>query len=531
MGLLVAAIQLVPTMETSGLSRRATDNLEYVLFGEMHRQHLLTLLRPHAFTLRDPLSSYPGLALPFGSESNAYVGCVTFLLALVGVARGIFQRRPYTLFWALIAALAFALALGRYGPLGSEQNPSPLFRAYLWLLPPARHLRVPPRILLVATFAMAVLAAEVLHWLTTHRRWKNNLARTVVAWAAVAVLAAELWAFQRRQFHNVVVRYDEPGVLLRGEAGDALSPLLRLDPSNASLPDFRVFRLMINDPDYLMDSRHDAVRNRFLRLQPNLGLMLGFAEVEGYEEGLLPPLRYYDFLNYFNRNLRNPDPDAVLLGLMNVRYLYADYNQPVRSKTWRPLGEVVEPGTGRRYYLYENPLWLPRVVWADWLPSQIALSELRGTLSRGGPPSPRMADRRSYGLNVDTLATRDRLVEPDRLATLRVSAIEPNRIIVVNSTQRGGRLLVAQNAYPGWVVDAGGVSVPLRRATDFSSSANVPAGAARIIVAYRPFSFRIGAYLTGVGLGILLATFMSLMGMPNKTPSPQRRQDTKVDWR
>jgi septum formation protein len=496
MGFLLASIQTIPTAETSSLSRRAADDLEYSLFGSMPRRAIPTVVWPGAF----------------GSESEAFVGRTALLLALVAVGVGIARRSPYAIFWLLIIVATFVLALGGYGPFAGPGRPSPLYRAYLWFLPPARHLRVPPRILLLATFALGVLAAEGLQWLCSLRRrlddhFKRRI-RRMAAWSVVAVAIVELWAFQRGAFHNRVIRYYPPAVMLAGESREGLAPLLPFESPDKPLADFRLFRLMRDDPDYLMDSTAEAVRNRYVRLQPNLGMLLGVAEVEGYEEGLLPPLRYFDFLNFFNRNLRNPDPDAVLLGLMNVRYLYVEHGLLVQSPTWRAAGQVVEPATGRRYRLYENSLWLPRVVWEDWLPREIMLGQLRGTYSRGGPPARRMDEKQTYGLRVDALAARGPLVDPKRLATLPIRSTQPNRTVVGNPTLRGGTLLVAQNAYPGWVVEAAGETAALQPATDFSGSAIVPPGAAEIAIAYRPFSFRIGAYWSGLGLGILAALLL-----------------------
>jgi len=504
-GFFLASIQVIPTLETAHLSRRSADNLEYTLFGSMPPRAIWSAVTPHGFG--DP---------QFSGENNSFIGRTTLLLAILAVGVGVVRRRPYVIFWALIILAAYILALGGYGPFWQPGRPSPIFHAYLWLLPSARHLRVPPRILLLATFGLAALAAEGLDWFLRLRYWTVTAPRRrmalLAAWGAVVVVGIELWAFQRGEFHNRVVRYYPPEVMLSGEARMALAPLLRPDSPQSSLAHFRFFRLLgRDDPDYLMDSRPEAVRNRYVRLQPNLGMMLDVAEIEGYEEGLLPPIRYFDFLNFFNRNLRSTDPDAVLLGLMNVRYLYADYNQPIQSATWRLVGQIVEPMTGRNYRLYENPLWLPRVVWADWLPPEIVLNELRGTFSRNGMLSERMGERHGYGPPLGVIAVRGRLAEPEQLATLRIRLVGPNRIIIENPTQRGGTLLVAQNAYPGWVVEAAGETARLEPATDFSAMAVVPPGATEITIAYRPFSFRLGSYLSGLALAAWLALSISIV--------------------
>ncbi len=526
LGLGLAGVQVVPTAETAALSRRAADDLDYCLFGSMPRRGVWTLAWPRALE----------------GEGEGFAGLTTLLLALAAVGAIIWRalaRTPaaghgapsaaYVLFWLAVVVASWTLALGAYGPFMRPGCPSPVYVGFVRLFPPAQHLRVPPRILLLATFGLAVLGAEGLALLG--RRRKNaaesriaNLPHAILPWLAVALLAGELWIFQRGNFHRRVVRYYPPEVALGGDVAAGLAPLFRSDASDQSdqsdkkcktqdssmrLPAFRIFRLIgRDDPDYLMDSTPEAVRNRWVRLQPNLGMMLGVADIEGYEEGLLPPLRYFDFLNFFNRNLRNPDPDTVLLGLMNVRYLYCDASQPIRSAVWREVGDVVEPATGRRYRLYENPLWLPRVVWADHLPPEIALARLRGEFSRTGRLSERMNTPQDYGLGAPARVAVGALDTSAVRAALPIRAIEPNRIVVENPAARGGRLLIAQNAYPGWVATAGGRNIPLLPATDFSAIADVPAGASEFAILYRPFSFRIGAYSSGIALTIWIVLLL-----------------------
>ncbi|MCX8038047.1 MAG: hypothetical protein N3D11_13535 [Candidatus Sumerlaeia bacterium] len=566
LGFALAGVQVVPTAETAAFSRRTADDLEYCLFGSMPRRGLWTLLWPRALE----------------GEGEGFAGLTTLLLGLAAVgavgkrlaarpatrhsnlsdlsdschqsftpaatAAAPKRRAPsvaYVFFWLAVVAASWILALGAYGPFMRPGRPSPVYVGFVRLFPPAQHLRVPPRILLLATFGLAVLGAEGLALLSRRHgngaeRSPANLPHVVLSWLAVAALTAELWAFQRGNFHRRVVRYYPPEIALGGDAAASLAPLFPSDLSDISdkksktpslpdgLPDFRIFRLIgRDDPDYLMDSTPEAVRNRWVRLQPNLGMILHVADIEGYEEGLLPPLRYFDFLNFFNRNLRNPDPDAVLLGLMNVRYLYCDAGQPIRSAVWRPAGDVVEPATGRRYRLYENPLWLPRVMWADHLPPGIDLAQLRGDLSRRGRLSERMNTLIDYGRGAPPETAFDALDIPSVRAALPI-VIEPHRIVVKNPPARGGRLLVAQNAYPGWIVSVAGKDIPLQPAADFSAMADVPAGAEEFAILYRPFSFRIGAYLSGTALTISIALlFVSVRSVGRLDLRPDSVQSVK----
>lgn len=527
-GLLLASIQYLPTAEAGELSRRVLDGVEYATFGSMPRRAVWTVVFPRLFG--NPLDGYTDPM--FGGEFGSFVGRLTLALAIAALVVAAIRRSGYgyIVLWLAVIVVAYILALGKFGPFAAmgahglpprgmvpeDLDPSRLFRAWLSIVPPARHLRVPPRILLLATFGLAVLGAEALNWLLTRPWWTGrNRARNLLAVGVVAVLGVELWMFQRKEFHTLVVRHFPSREVLTPQAHEVLDPLACAESS--SLPAFRTFRLMLNDPDYLMDVRPSAVGNRYFRLQSNLGMLLGASEVEGYEEGLLPPILYFDFINYFNRNLRSSNPDVILCSLMNARYLYVDYNLPVLSNAWQYRGEVPELETGHSYKLYENPLWLPRVLWLDQLPRTIRFDELRGTLSRGRPSSPRMSIMRRYGVNFEGATSQTRLVAPEQLNSLVIRSIRPNDMIIDNPSRRGGALFISQNVYPGWTVRAGAEAVPVRRFTDFSGVANIPAGADRLAIEYRPFSFRLGAYVTLFALSNWIALVLALA---RKRPLP-----------
>ena len=103
LGVALAAVQLVPTLELTRLSIRSGG---------------LTFRTASSFSLQpaDLLSALlPNYGGPPPIETAAYAGVTGLLLAIIGLL--FYQRRPPARFAALLGTVALLLALGRYSPL------------------------------------------------------------------------------------------------------------------------------------------------------------------------------------------------------------------------------------------------------------------------------------------------------------------------------------------------------------------------------------------------------------------------------
>ena len=180
----LAALQLLPTQELTGLSIRAGGMSigEASSFSLPPRQLFVGLL---------PVF---GLAAPTSNEYLGWVGFGGLVLALVGLLFRV--RRPPVLFFALLALVSFLLALG---------NHTPLFH-YTFQIPGMNLFRVPARWLLLTSLALAMLGGEGLSFLRQLGRegwpaagpWRrlSVATRLLAGGLVVAVLVAVLWPLQ-----------------------------------------------------------------------------------------------------------------------------------------------------------------------------------------------------------------------------------------------------------------------------------------------------------------------------------------------
>ncbi|MBI3854222.1 MAG: YfhO family protein [Planctomycetes bacterium] len=168
---LIAAPQLLPTLELIGLGQRAAGgNYEFVTSYSLAPSQLLTLVAPTAL----------GDNREIPVDSAGFVGIAGLVLAALGAMGRSRQRR----LWAGLGLLGLLLALGHH---------TPLFRGFFHLVPGVRLFRVPARYLMLFTLAAAPLAA-----IGFERLWNGD--RRKIAAALGVFLVAELAGYHSRYF-------------------------------------------------------------------------------------------------------------------------------------------------------------------------------------------------------------------------------------------------------------------------------------------------------------------------------------------
>lgn len=179
-GLGLAALQILPTLELASLSTRTEYVFsDFVSYSFPHGQ-LAQLLFPGIF---GGLSGY-GVPSYFGqwnlTELTGYVGLLPLMLAGVGFV--VTRRQAISIFWLCAALVAFLLALGDQTPLAQ----------LVYRLPVVGKFRVPARHFIEMAFATSVLAGigarAIIRQLVT-----RALLLKVIAATAALMLAALLY--------------------------------------------------------------------------------------------------------------------------------------------------------------------------------------------------------------------------------------------------------------------------------------------------------------------------------------------------
>jgi hypothetical protein len=316
LGSLLAAGQLLPTLELSRLSVRSG--------GLPYQEAASFSLRPGLIpkALLPPYAWEP----PF-SEYVAYVGLSALLLAALGAWVTARRRRP-TGAVLVLAALGLFLALGAYNPA---------YYVLYKLVPGIALFRAPARWLLLYSMGAALLAGVGLEALRLRRRWQAGL---------LLLVLIELFLGSRRLAYNrptAPAAYDSlrtaPSHLLANPGGEEPFRFLSLSDIRYDPGDMGDLQTLYGDCldegelyDLLVATKMKEV------LAYNLPLRYRLSSVDGYDGGLLPTARYVTLERLFldedeiwpdgrlRQQLREV-PESRLLSLLNVKYVMTDKTQ------------------------------------------------------------------------------------------------------------------------------------------------------------------------------------------------------------
>jgi hypothetical protein len=378
-GVILAAVQILPTVELLRNSLRATASYDFFSSFSMPPRFVLTFFAPYIMGGGDgQLFRAPYIGPAFVGEYIAYVGAATIMLALVAL---LLKPDTRTKFWAVIAVVCVGLAVGRFLPLN-------LYKL-VYYAPVLNLFRVPARHLMEVEFALAVLAGRGLTAIAARSRAERSKVLRVVAvagglvflltcltvswWrpagfhlgrsAPVTILrapelflpiliagfsAVALWIFARnaeRRSSRVlvllfaIVIFD---LFIWGQAsGWRLSPT-RAHPLWSEPESVRILRKLQRDrgdtphriltdvqPFFINTGRDEAEKFKLgdfmLSLQPDTYMMYGIENAAGYDgfgltrySKLAGDMKLWGELTDPGRSLRGPGREFDIL---NIRYL------------------------------------------------------------------------------------------------------------------------------------------------------------------------------------------------------------------
>lgn len=345
LGALLAAPQLLPALELSGLGLRS-DGLSYGEASSFSLKPLQigwTLLPSYGIVDLGAIFDTPGY-----TEYVAYVGIVALILAGLGAWKGHGAARAFGL---TFMGMGLLLALGRWNPL--------YFVLYL-VVPGFDLFRAPARWMMLYTLGVSVLAGAGFAWLLSAwpgiqnqgQRAFRRLAPALLSTVIVTVIAVELLLAALALPHSQPTAPQavyEPRTaathLLTDPARAAMGPAaadrflgmstITYDPGD--MADYRGIMLGGEPSQLTPETFNDLVIGQKLQelLVPNLPLFWQIPAVDGFDGGVLPLQRYIRFAELLIPPERLvPDgrlreqirevPSASLLGLLNAGYVVTD---------------------------------------------------------------------------------------------------------------------------------------------------------------------------------------------------------------
>jgi hypothetical protein len=528
-GLLLAAVQILPTLELSQQSLRS-GGLDAALAGA------------GPLPLKNLLQQFLGdYARGTTSEWAAYVGVVTLALALVGV----FARRREALPWTLLGVTLLALLLAR-------GYPTLPFRLAYEFMPGVSLFRAPSRIVVITTFTLPALATMGAMALRGRR------AALAVAALFLITFAGGLAFLLQRSGHTAMIAkwYPAPPVagqllawLLIGVAAalvltvgrrlgwpavalicglSCADLLLAAQPSNVAHPvnpvlysrQLSTTRLLptaespyrslslartidVTTPQSLADPGQDDLLARAVIEHPNLPTRDGLASADGYEGGILPLGPYVQFRRLLLPPGFQNQPDLPftyltsepvnrpLLELLGVRYLLVSSPDGVQAAGRLGYRQV---DAARGLVVFEDDHALPRAhLMGDVVP-----------VSDDGQARARLA---GPGFDPRVTATLARTTCPAAGIPGSEAQLLRNDAEAVEARTHSAQpsLLVVTNVdYPGWTAEVDGRPAPIGRVDGLLQGVCLTPGTHHVVLRFRPswWPQAVGASAAGA-LGLL----------------------------
>jgi hypothetical protein len=480
LGTLMAAVQLVPTIELARLSyREGGISFEEAARYTVSPLNFWTFFVPGLFgDARDDSFGLSGLYW----EQYGYAGLLPVLLAVLGlvVKR---RSRPVPLI-AAITAVSYLLVLGKN---------TPLFGWAFATVPGMSYFRFPTRFLIFVEAGICLLAGFGLAALleALRGRW-----RSIVAAAVIAITAGDLWTHQMRQVPQI-------------ESKRWLSPIdtVRiLTEARAESPEpWRYYSLdapLVHALAYHSARGWSGDLTPYLRLrgllQPSFNLLFGFDAPDGYAN--LVPRRYEAMWGSekqagirSTRHLETGELEpemAKMLRLFNVRYLLSV--APLRSPALRAVTRSAE-GVG----IYEVLDVQPR-----------AFVVGTAVLAASDTEALRLLTQPSFDTASQAVVTATDLRLPagsGSSTNVRVIERGNTKLVLRASLSKPGLLVVSEGYYPGWHAEVDGVAAPIVPTNGMMRGVVVSAGEHQVVFRFQSRAIAAGLLISGFAVLVTIA--------------------------
>jgi len=492
------AVQLFPSLEYSSRAYRflgdsgarpADQPIPYAFMTDQFLPHGVTLLfAPFAFN---------GKAGE-GEASNPYIGAFPLLAAVIGIRR--YWGNLWVRYLTGLTVAAFLFSWGSY---------SWLHGILYAVVPKLWNMREASRMVYVADFALAILAAHGVEALVTKGSagWiglNRTLLGIVIACAAALFVPAMFGKPDINPWNtlSILVIFASYGLfryLEHGHRGTGVQVvmvgLILFDLSACDWIARNRIQVAKDGSDYLNLSLSARGAAQFLKTRmepfrvhiqgdspPNIGDLLRVPLVD-LAGGATISIDYSRIRGY---------PD-----LLNVRYILT------RAAEQKPDAAHQDPVyQDKAWKVYENPSSYPRA----WT--------VHDTLVE--PSAQRAAERLGTpGFDARQTALIDVPVDLEPLAagaqeSAVVSAIAPNRMELEVDAQSRALLVLSENYYPGWRAIIDGQTTPIYRVDSALRGVIVPRGHSRVVLRYAPASVYWGGLLTSLAfLGTLAAMWFN----------------------
>ena len=536
LGLAVAAIQLLPTLELSGAITRESTPIRSLMAMAIPEKYLPTLLIPE---LLGDVNHYRGVGNFV--EFTGYVGLFGLALIAAAVLFPRWRERKDLWFFPLLALASIDLVHGGSLNLLVQYVPGyTLFRTVV-------------RLYAVWTFAASAVVAIGVETVFFSQAWRRKV---LVFMGSGSVLAGAFFYWRTQPLLKLLASFFNvsfvplPGpfhwafalaiatgisifcLLVASQIRGWRRALLLVVPlllvavdllhfSRDYLPVVDISQAFPSAPsiEFLQQHRQAGRIARFKSgflgspLSPNIGIVYGLEDIDAYDSfsvrrysqlvGAIEPARYEDTLLY-NQMFGFEKPESLgspVLQILRVAYLLSEKPIPELSTgSNTPLSQNwTQAYSGPDMVIYQSQRALSLAgVYGNY---RLESDETRQIeiLSKGGfDPSSEVLLSEAPPGEIDPMATGVAKVLKRTFNTLEI------RVNVSAQAGKSAILLVAQNNYPGWRAQIDGHATALTPADDTLQALVIPAGEHTVRLSFLPSHFTASLLIALAALVVIL---------------------------
>lgn len=529
LGLGLATIQIVPSLELTRLSVRGADlGLEFRNSYFYPLSSLITFIFPNLYGREynaDPrIGTYWG---PWSYlEMTAYVGILPLFLALIAFRKR--KEAPYISFFLFLLIFSLILAMGASGGL----------YFILQLIPPFDRFRGPARFLGLVVFSLAVFSGFGFQKLLTGKKGESfiliNRGLKDFGWLFLIIFLISIFFFPTISFYVPSAAEKAPQItassivvplfLIAGAVFlMSLFSLGKIKRNGFSLlvilfvtQDLFLFGINYNRtvekyvlPETVKFLRQDKTRYRILPfplkkhftldklptlsdLAGNSSALFGIESADIYSQ--LSLLRYEELLSKIVDENNTDLLENRILDILNVKYVLAD--KPLEQKRLKLAHD-------KEILIYKNRDVLPRAFVVNDFEVKKG-EEVLGILASS-----------DFDPKEEVLLESEPPVDLNKPGELnsevKITNYQNERVAVEVSLKKSGILVLSDIFYPGWKAYVNGKEERLFRANYVFRAVPLKEGRSLVEFVYEPDSLKLGIIVSLISLflwGTLVLAFM-----------------------
>jgi hypothetical protein len=483
LGILIGAVQLIPTWSALAMSTRARPSFEFLSFGSLHPINFLQWLNPYIFMGRKVGSLGP-------HELCIYAGIGPLLLFVWLCTRKNDPDRRLILFLVTLALVGIFLSLGKYDRLF----------AFYAQLPGLNIFRVPARYMLFVNFAFAGVSALALKRLRSVP--PDNPSRLCL------LLMAGLFTLSLSTVGMKAVLY-----LMGNEHRFLLSPASHVVAGSLIVcTGIALFWFALHSQSWALTAfwvfaicDMTFYSGTYLRTLPTGGMH--------YYEAEVPPVAVPGPISSYPRN-----DDKLTLGGYRLAGGYAG----LEPKTVLPVRDPK--------YLQALGVTALQDARGTWLLPSISMAPIR--LARPFHTEHPVEAMDHVDLTQMAVITRELAVDPAASGFVHIVAEYPGFVRIVGQTSGPALCVLAQRLHPGWSARIGGDKLPLFAVDGDLTGFVLPGGNQDVILEFHPKDFVLGRNITlGTLAVVVLALFSNLIVVSSRGENQSAREASSAPVR